>query len=131
MSLDQVSQSWFIDTAWYQRNGRSLSTVAGNVLCPQCRERLKVGKEEIPAAELLATVKDCCSGKPGFIAGDLPIMESVFRLLLANGNQPLVLAELSRQLSEWRGGDTYRTSAEILSRLLVRDRYYGLRPVES
>jgi len=32
-------------------------------------------------------------------------------------------------LSEWRGGDTYRTSAEILSRLLASDQYYGLRQI--
>jgi hypothetical protein len=64
-----------------------------------------------------------------FITGQLPILESIFRLFLANGNQPLDLEELGRQLSEWRGGDTYRTSAEILSRLLASDQYYGLRQI--
>ncbi|GAH99783.1 unnamed protein product, partial [marine sediment metagenome] len=48
----------------------------------------------------------------------------------ANGNQPLDLEELGRQLSEWRGRDTYRTSAGILSRLLKSDQYYGLRQVQ-
>jgi hypothetical protein len=61
----------------------------------------------------------------------LPIMESVFRLFLANDNQALDLIELGRQLSERRGVDTYRTSVEILSRLLKYDKYYGIRPVES
>ena len=37
--------------------------------------------------------------------------------------------ELGKQLSEWRGGDTYCTSAEMLSRLLGSDQYYGLRQV--
>ena len=52
-----------------------------------------------------------------------------FRLFLVNGNQPLDLEELSKQLAEWRGGDTYRTSPEILSRLLDSSQYYGLRRV--
>ena len=44
--------------------------------------------------------------------------ESIFRLYLAGDNQPLTLEELGRQLSEWRDGDIYTTSPEILSRLL-------------
>ena len=47
------------------------------------------------------------------------------------GNQPLDLEELWRQLSEGWGGDTYRISAEILSRLLSSDQYYGLSQVQS
>ena len=57
-------------------------------------------------------------------------MESIFRLFLAYGNEPLHLEELSRRLNDWRGGDSYRTSAEILSRLLENDLYYGLSQVE-
>jgi len=128
ISPDQVRQGWFIDLDWYQRNIRSFFTLAGNCLCPKCRQRLRVEEREIPAAELLAAVKDCCSKEPGFITAELPILESVFRLFLANGNQPIDLDELGKQLSERRGGETYRTSAEILSRLLKNDQYYGLRP---
>ena len=88
-----------------------------------------MGGREIAADELLSTIKDCCSKTTGFITGELPILESVFRLFLATGNQPLDLEELSRLLVQWRGGDTYCTSAEILSRLLSSDQYYGLRQV--
>ncbi len=77
----------------------------------------------------MTTIKDCCSKTPGFITGELPILESIFRLFLANGNQPLDLEELGRQLSDWRGGNTYGTSPEILFRLLNKDQYYGLRQV--
>ena len=77
----------------------------------------------------MAMVKDCCARKPGFITGQLPLLESVFRLFLANGNQPLTLEELGNQLSEQRGVDTYRTSEEILSGLLKTDQYYGLQPI--
>jgi len=125
----QVRPTWFIDFDWYQLNNRSFFIVARNCLCLKCRERLKVEEEEIAAADLLTTIKDCCSKEPEFITGEFPILESIFRLFLANGNQPLDLVELGEQLSEWRGGDTYRTSVEILSRLLESDQYYGLRQV--
>ncbi len=125
-STNQASRRWFIDLDWHQQSNRSFLALAQDCLCPKCQERLK---GEISAADLLTTIKDCCSKTPNFITGKLPILESIFRLFLANGNQPLNLEELGEQLSEWRGGDTYRTSAEILSRLLASDQYYGLRQV--
>ena len=89
-----------------------------------------MGQGEIAAADLLAAIKDCCSQTPGFIRGKLPVRESVFRLFLINGNQPLDIEELLQQLSEWRSGGSYRTSAEILSHILERDQFYGLSQVE-
>ncbi len=126
ITTEEVRPSWFIDLDWFQQNNRSFFALAQSCLCPKCREKLK---GEISTADLLTTIKDCCSKTPGFIIGELPILESIFRLFLANGNQPLDLEELGRQLRDWHGGDTYRTSAEILSRLLQRDQYYGLREV--
>ena len=127
IAAEQVRPRWFIDLDWFQQNDRSFSALAQSCLCSECRER---SKGEISAADLLTTIKDCCSKSPGFITTELPILECIFRLFLANGNQPLDLEELGRQLSEWRGRDTYRTSAEILSRLLKSDQYYGLRQVQ-
>ncbi len=126
-STNQDSPRWFIDLDWHQQNNRSFLALAQGCLCPKCQERLK---EKASAADLFMTIKDCCSKTPNFITGKLPILESIFRLFLANGNQPLDLEELGRQLSELRGGDTYRASAEILSRLLENDQYYGLRQVQ-
>jgi len=127
ITTDQPKLRWFIDLDWYQLNNRSFFSLAQGCLCPKCHERLRVG--EVSAADLLATIKDCCSRTPGFINAKLPILESIFRLFLASGNQPLDLEELGRQLVHRRGGDTYCASAEILSRLLGSDRYYGLRQV--
>jgi len=129
-SAEQPRTRWFIGLDWYQQHNRSLPVLAQSYLCPKCAEKLSAGEGEPSIDTLLATISGCCSGAPGYIHDQLSIMESVFRLFLANGNQPLYLEELSKQLSEWRGGDTYRTSAEILPRLLNKDRYYGLREIE-
>ncbi len=127
INTDQPKPRWSIDLDWFQQNNRSLSALVQSCLCPKCHKRLRAGKEEGLAADLLSAIRDCCSKTPGFITHQLPILESIFRLFLANGNQPLDLEELGKQLSEWRGGDTYRTSVEILSRLLSNEQYYGLR----
>jgi len=129
MTNEQPQPFWFIDLDWLEQNNRSFFILAQGSLCPRCRERMKEGKEEISAADLISNIKDCCSQNPGFITDKLPILESIFRLLLTNGNQPLDLEELSRQLAERRSGAPQRTSVEVLSRLLQNERYYGLRQV--
>jgi len=129
MTNDQPVGRWFIDLAWLEQNNRSFFALAQGCLCPKCRERLEEGKKQFSPADLISNIKDCCSQTPGFITDRSPILESVFRLFLANGNQPLDLEELGRQLAERRGGDTQRTSVEVLSRLLGNERYYGLRLV--
>ena len=129
MSPDKVESRWFINLDWYQPNNRSFSILAGRCLCNKCRKRLQAEDKEIPAEKLLEAIKDCCSKETRFITSELPILESIFRLFLANGNQPLDLEELSKNLLEWRGGDTRRASVEVLSRLLGNERYYGLRQV--
>lgn len=122
---DQIRPRWFIDLDWYRQNNRSFLALAQGCLCPECGERLKEG--EISAADLLTTIKDCCSKTPDFITGKLPILETIFRLFLANGNQPLDVEEMGRQLTDWCGAETSGTSAQVLSRLLESDQYYGLR----
>lgn len=129
ITTDQARPRWFIDLDWYQQNSRSFLALAQGHLCPKCRERLQEG--EISAADLLATIKDCCSKTPDFITGRLPILERIFRLFLASGNQPLDVEELGKQLSDWCGGETRGTSAGILSHLLESDQYYGLRQASS
>jgi hypothetical protein len=128
MTNEQSLGRWFIDLDWLEQNNRSFLALAQGSLCSKCRERVEAGKKQFSTADLISNIKDCCSKTPGFIIEGLPILESIFRLFLANGNQPLDLEELARQLAERRGG-TYHTSTEVISRLLWNERYYGLRQV--
>ena len=130
-SIEQEETRWAIDPDWFEANSRSLLALVKSSLCSKCRKRLDSGGKWGSLDDLMTAVRGCCSSEPGYINGELPIMESVFRLFLANGNQALDIIELGRQLSERRGVDTYRTSVEILSRLLKYDEYYGIRPVET
>ena len=127
ISTEQPNIRWSIDLDWYQQNDRSFSLLAQSQLCDKCIDKLNIGGKENPPDKLIATIQDCCSKNPDFITEQLPISGSIFRLFLANGNQPLDLEELGSQLSSWRGVDTYRTSPEVLSRILQNDQYYGLR----
>src|SRR5581483_11113883 len=39
-------------------------------------------------------IRDCCGKKKGFITPDMPTLEAIFRIYLANGNQPMPLAHV-------------------------------------
>ncbi len=131
ISTEQPKIRWAIALDWFQQNNRSISALIQNSLCLKCAKQLSAeGKESSPDV-LMSTIQDCCSHTPDFINDRLPILESIFRLFLANGNQPLDLEEMGKQLSELRSGDSYRTSPEILSRLLKNDRFYGLQEAKA
>ena len=126
-STEQPKTRWAIAPDWFQQSNRSISALIQSYLCPKCAKRLSAKRKMESPDAILSAIQDCCSRVPDFIHDRLPILESIFRLFLANGNQPLDLEELGKRLSERRGGDPYRTSPETLSRLLKSDRYYGLR----
>jgi len=128
MTNNQQTQRWFIDLGWLEQHNRSFFTLVQDSLCSKCTERLRKGKKQFSPTDLIPNIRNCCSKTPEFITNKAPVLYSIFRLFLANGNQPLSLEELSKKLAEWRGGDTQRTSVEVLSRLLSHDQYYGLKP---
>ncbi len=127
VETEQETARWAIDFEWLAQNGRLAAAMAWSALCPECRHRITAGPARAGLDEVMGAIRQCCAAKPGYINAELPIMESVFRLFLANGNEPLDVIELGRQLSERRGIDTYRTSVQVLTRLLEHDDTYGLR----
>ena len=142
---------YFIDFYWYEENNRSLQTFVQSRMCPSCRSKLGIEVERSIPVETgngkvvfetrkaaygddpLAVIRDCCSQARDFIHPNLPVMEIVFRIFLANGNQPLTLEEIEERLEEkLAAADRPRTlSPEILQRMLDNDGYYGLRRVST
>ena len=130
LNSDPVTSRWRIDLDWYQRHNRSFVSMALGYLCPKCSGKLK-GKN-ISVTGLLSKLKECRAKSKDFITAGLPITESIYRLFLANGNQPLNLEEVGERLSRVESGDTYRITPtpEILKSLLESDQYYGFGQTE-
>ncbi len=55
----------------------------------------------------------------------MPVLETIFRLLLAGGNQPTTAEELADRLSQLRGEQLYPETVEQL--LGAEPRFYGIR----
>jgi hypothetical protein len=118
---------WAIDLNWLKATGRSFSILARDTLCAKCRKKLKADSLEVKSTELLKTIQKCCSKSDNFITPGLPFQETIFRVILANGNKPITLAELGEALRQRPGIDVYRTSVIFLSRLMQDDVYYGIK----
>lgn len=128
-SAEPPETRWAISLDWLDSNNRSATMLISEHLCPDCTSRLNSEEKEPSPEELISIIQNCCSNNPDFISYKLPVMESVFRLFLGNGNQSMGLNEVVQQLSQLRGGDSYRTSPEALLRLLKSDRYYGFQEI--
>jgi len=124
---DEAQCSYFIDMNWYQDNDRSFTMLTASRLCPSSQ------KKKIPKSEtaLLKTIADCCSKQEDYITPNMPLLEMVFRLFLANSNQPMNLGRIQEELQQRLSASAEPRDVSIpkLKRILDNDRYYGLRPI--
>ena len=123
----EAQPRYCIDLNWYQEQRRSFITFAASRLCPSCRKKVLPKSE----AALLRNIKQCCSKREGFLTTNMPLREMSFRLLLANGNQPLELEQIQEGLQQWLGDiiGAQDISVPKLKRIIENDRYYGLRTI--
>ncbi len=136
MQTKPTSHTQFqIDLDWWKSEGRSFRVELWNHLCPGCRQRFETYRDteaidwvDPDTAEVLRvdglwhSLRQCCSERPEYLGNDVSLSTAIFRLFLANGNQPLSALEIWQRLA--------RRDPDTILRLLVRGRsYYGIRPV--
>lgn len=94
-------------------------------LCPHHREQADAAAPE----ELVATISQCCSQGPDYLEPRLPLLEAIFRLLLARGNRPLEAEDIAQELSRSRGLPLYPETVERL--LQAEPRFYGVCRIDT
>lgn len=149
-SLEPLQETrYFIDLQWYDQRELVFSTVAQARLCSSCATKLGTFVEErYPvidpktkrvtfefrrmryAANPLPIIRDCCSRARDYISADTPLLEAIFRVFLANGNQPMSLPALREHLLTYLPEMAALRSdypAELLEKMIRADTRYGLR----
>jgi hypothetical protein len=142
---------YFIDIKWYDEQNRSFRAVAQARFCRSCQAKLgSETQERVPTVDPktgrvvfemrttpfgtnpMSVIRSCCSKAKGYITLETPVLEAIFRLFLANANQPADLETLREQLAEYihLNGRPHGYAPEYLERLIQNDRYYGLRRFE-
>ena len=131
-----IDTKFHIDFSWWEKQNKDIRVFMRELLCPECLELAAAapGKHMVDMVDpetaevrqvdaLWEAIQACCSYKPDYIAPETPILDSIFRLFLANGNQPLSVRELHQRLD--------KNPPDVMLRLLTRGQIYmGIKPVE-
>ena len=123
-----------IDYRWWERKGLHIGVELRSHLCEEHRkvfsehfDTQKIDWVDEQTGEvtqidgLQHVLQVHCSKQPGYINEDLSLVDSIFRVFLANGNAPLTCRELSNIIGH--------PPVKILRTLSGRQIYKGLRPV--
>ncbi len=128
-----IHTRFHIDFDWWQQNDRDWRVYLRNYLCPEHQEKFanvdifdQVDWVDPETAEvqrvdgLQHILITHCAKQNTFVTQQNTLVNSVFRLLLANGNTPLTPDELSEELGR---------DGTIILRTISGPRVYkGLRP---
>nr|MBC7244336.1 hypothetical protein [Chloroflexota bacterium] len=130
-----VNTKFHIDFSWWEKQNKDIRVLMKELLCPECSKTLADTPEtqmvdlidpetaEVTRVDAVwEAIRACCSTKPDYITPDTPLIESIFRVLLANGNKPLSILELHERID--------KQPPETILRLLTRGQIYkGIKPV--
>lgn len=151
-STPEQMARYFIDTTWFDENGLAFDDILRERICEACQAKLGTDVEErqpvfekksgrmsfevkhVPYGATvqakMKVIRDDCSKKRNFIQPEMTTLEAIFRVYLANANQPMTLEDVREQLAEWCPGGGCQwllLPTDTLERLLQNDRFYGLR----
>lgn len=131
-----INTKYMIDLAWWNESGRNFRVELLGHLCEKCKHDLAASTYSAEMVDwidpdtgevrrvdaLWHSLQTCCSQKPEFISAETSLPTALFRLLLANGNEPLSPLEMWQRLG--------RRNPETILRLLTNGRrFYGIRTV--
>ena len=124
---------FFISEERAASNGAALPLLIANRLGYLDRQ----GLEEEPTADsevqpLIDLIIASSSHDADYLLPDTPLKEALFRILLANGNEPMSAEEISGILSERWAMSAYprNLSPHVINRLLENSANYCIVPVE-
>ena len=125
-------EKYFIDPAKAESSGRSLPVLVASRQCYMCQQGLA---DEVAIAsdpqDFIDQILGHCSQAPDFLLPDTPLKETIFRVLLAHGNEPMDPEEISAFIGQkWAMTQFPRdTSPRVIQLLLDSSDFYCIGPV--
>jgi hypothetical protein len=128
-----LDTKFHIDYSWWERSSEDLRTYLLSHLLPEQRERLSQNNEdrqvdyidpdtgEVLRLDELGLAIQIAADDDNFINPHTSLVDSVFRVFLANGNFPLTPRELEEE--------TGRPASTILKTFGGMQIYKGIRPI--
>ena len=128
MDQDLKSTKYFISDKMAAGQHISLSAIIEHRKCYECRQVEESTSK--PTKHIRQIVKHCAE-MPDYLMPDIPLKESIFRVILAGGNKPMTVDQISEKLAvAWLSTGYPRNIAPtILYRLLQCSQGYSIVPV--
>jgi hypothetical protein len=128
-----VDTPFHIDFDWWKQHDNNWRVYLYSYLCPEHQgafsntgEEIRVDSVDPETAEIRTldglqhVLMSHCARQPEFVTSNTTLVDSVFRVLLANGNEPLTPRQLGEAIN--------RPPETILRTLSGMQVYKGIRP---
>lgn len=149
----QEEARYFIDPQWYESRGLSFNNVMQARFCQSCAAKLGTFEtERVPTVDPktkrvtfevrnvpfgsnpIKTIREDCSKSRDYITSETPLLEAIFRVFLANGNQPMPLSTVREHLLTYLPEIAALRSdfpEPMLKKLVEADTRYGIRNLDA
>lgn len=100
-----------VDWSWFERNHLNIEKVIRDQLTPKVAQRFPADApiqtldyvnpqtgEILQIDALREAIMSECQWEPHYLTGDMPLVQAVLRVFLANNNQPLTAIEIAQRL---------------------------------
>ena len=135
MMQPNLETSFQVDWEWFELRNIDVNSVVRNQLSYKWRQRFENGLqikevdyinpdtgEVSRMTNMHEVILSECQWEPDYITRDMPLLQSILRLFLANHNQPMTVAEIARRLER-------HDSQAILKVLTVGEIKNGILPI--
>ena len=130
-----LKTKFHIDFNWWAQGSRNFHQALLDQMCDKCRALVDASPEVktmdwidpetaqvFTIDQLWHTIHVQCGPKSDFLADQLPLVSSIFRLFIVKNNTPLTPVEIEQHL--------HRRSARIILRTIGGKKIYnGIRPI--
>jgi len=128
---EKVLPKYLIDFDAGTRSGRSLPMLIASRRCYLCQQADEEAPIDADPKQFIDRITDHCAAERDYLLADTPLKEAIFRVLLANGNEPMDSEEISVVLTEkWAMTPFPRnTAADVIAKMAGNSRSYCIARV--
>jgi hypothetical protein len=130
----EEARFYHVDPSWFEENALSFDDVVRAPVFDKATGRMRFEvRRTTYGSDPLKCIREHCGRAKNYVHRDMPTLEAIFRIFLANGNTPMTLEQVREQLAEWCPGGGCQwllLPQEMVERLVQNDSHYGLRQTE-
>ncbi len=123
---------YHVDLSAGSGSNRSVPMMIGSRRCYMCQQGDDRPVTSIDPEDLIVQISGHCKDAHDYLLPDTPLKEAVFRVILANGNEPITAAQISEMLiTRWALSANRRDiSPRVIQNLLDDSKLYLIVAVD-